>query len=137
MKITEKVEGVIEKATKKLRTEREKEEAKRQAEVRIQRAKNAKLSMLFNFIRIATFNTWQASEFTRCLILSMVPKTYHKKLNDQNLNMSTHLKSAMIMFQATFGEFLDRDQVEKDSPTMITSNKNLQVKLQYLAFFGP
>ena len=65
--------------------------------------------MLFNFIRIATFNTWQASEFTRCLILSMAPKTYHKQFSDQKLNMSAHLKNAMAMFQATFGEFLDRD----------------------------
>ena len=98
MTITEKVEGVIEKATKKLRTEREKQLAKKAADERIKRVKNAKIFMFLNFSRIATFNTWSMSEFTGCLILSLAPKQYHKYFFDDKLNMSKHLTKAMIAF---------------------------------------
>ena len=130
------MEGVIEKATKKLRTEREKQLAKKAAEERIKRVKNAKMFMFLNFARIATFNTWSMSEFTGCLILSLAPKQYHKHIFDAKLNMSKHLKSAMIAFQDTFGMFLDRDQAEKESPTVITTEKNLHVKLQKICVLG-
>ena len=58
VKLTEKVDKVIEKATRKMKSEQEKLDAARQREARIKRVKLAKLFTFFSFARITTFNSW-------------------------------------------------------------------------------
>ena len=112
--ISNRLESIIEKGTRKKQKEIDLAERKRLRELRVKMIQAAKTDVFANFIRIISFNRLQSMDLTRAVLLSLIPDEYFYQWINFDFSHVKSMPGAIKNLLAWFNEyFTDYFDVEK------------------------